>query len=111
MFNNINSGDDGNTTDSNIVETRQKSNRGRLSRIIKKLWDKRLPTSSSAGNDDHEDTDTNILYQGPYRDSSGEQFFYLENGKRLLPSLLVAGVREGKSHPTTTNEERGKSHR
>ena len=37
-------------------------------------------------------------------------FFYLENGKGLLP-LLVVGVRKGgKSHPTTTTEECGKSH-
>ena len=52
--------------------------------------------------------DTMVLIEIRLENSS----FYLENGKELLPSLVVvAGVREGgKSHPTTTTKERGKSH-
>ena len=98
--NNNNDDDDGNTTDLNIVEMRPESNKRRLSKILKKLRENvfqhllllEIIIMTMTRTLLTPKYDTMVLIEIHLENSS----FYLENGKGLLPSLLVVvGVREG----------------
>ena len=82
-----------------------------MSKIIKKLRGKRVPTSSSAGNNnnDHDKdiVNTKIQYHGPYRDSSGEQFFLPREWKRTTTIIGGGGGSKGRRKKSSNDHHRG----
>ena len=78
-----------------------------MSKIIKKLTGKCLPTSSSAGNNNNDEdiVNTKIRYHGPYRDSSGEQFFLPREWKRT--TTVIGGGSMGRRKKSSNDHHRG----